>query len=160
MRVDNFMGGVMSMQMEWWYWVVIGFCLIGLELIVPSFTIIWFGLGALVVGAISGFWPSLPVAGQIALWSLTSVCFTLLWFKFLKPKGDRTHAGMSKEGIVGETGIIIRGTEDSYGRGTVRFRISVLGADEWSCYSNKVLTIGDTVRVVDIEGQILKVTKI
>jgi membrane protein implicated in regulation of membrane protease activity len=150
----------MAMQMEWWYWIVIGFCLIGLELIVPSFTIIWFGLGALVVGAISVLWSGLPVAGQIALWSLTSVFFTLVWFKFLKPKGNRTHAGMSKEGIVGETGIIIRGTEDSYGRGTVRFRISVLGADEWSCYSNKVLTIGDTVRVVDIEGQILKVTKI
>jgi len=67
---------------------------------------------------------------------------------------------MSKEGIVGETGIIIRGTEDSYGRGTIRFRISVLGADEWSCYSEEVLHVGDSVRVVDIEGQILKVVKI
>ena len=160
MTVEKFITGVIYMQMEWWYWIVIGFCLIGLELIVPSFTIIWFGLGALVVGAISGVCSGLPVAAQVALWSLTSVCFTLLWFKFLKPKGDRTHAGMSKEGIVGETGIIIRGTEDSYGRGTVRFRISVLGADEWNCYSNKILTVGDSVRVVDIEGQILKVTKI
>jgi membrane protein implicated in regulation of membrane protease activity len=82
-----------------------------------------------------------------------------MWFKFLKPKTDRSHAGMSKEGIVGETGIIIRGTEDSYGRGTIRFRISVLGADEWCCYSEEILRVGDPVRVVDIEGQILKVVK-
>lgn len=145
------------MQIEWWHWIVAGFCLIGLELIVPSFTIIWFGLGALIVGALSALWPGFPLAGQVALWSVASICFTLLWFKCFKPRGDRTHAGMSKEGIVGETGIIIRGTEDSYGRGIVKFRISVLGADEWGCFSSEVLHVGDRVRVVDIEGQILKV---
>jgi membrane protein implicated in regulation of membrane protease activity len=36
----------------------------------------------------------------------------------------------------------------------------ILGADEWSCYAEKVLNVGDSVRVVDIEGQILKVVKI
>jgi membrane protein implicated in regulation of membrane protease activity len=148
------------MNIEWWHWVIAGFCLIGLELIIPSFTIIWFGLGALVVGFIVFVWSAIPVAGQIALWSVASICFTVLWFKYLKPKGDRTHAGMSKEGIVGETGIIIRGTQDSYGRGVIRFRISVLGADEWGCYSDNALKVGDSVRVVDIEGQILKVEKI
>jgi membrane protein implicated in regulation of membrane protease activity len=148
------------MNIEWWYWIIAGFCLIGLELVIPSFTIIWFGLGALVVGLLNFLWPSLPAAGQVAIWSVASVSFTLMWFKYLKPKGDRTHAGMSKEGIVGETGIIIRGTLDSYGRGVVRFRISVLGADEWGCYSEQLLTVGDSVRVVDIEGQILKVEKI
>lgn len=145
------------MHMEWWYWIVAGLCLIGLELIVPSFTIIWFGLGAIVVGALSSIWPDFPVAGQVALWSAASISFTALWFRYFKPKGDRSHAGMSKEGIVGETGIIIRGTEDSYGRGVVKFRISVLGADEWGCFSDSALHIGDRVKVIDIEGQILKV---
>lgn len=145
------------MQIEWWYWIIAGFCLIGLELIVPSFTIIWFGLGALVVGLLSGLWPGIPLAGQVALWSAASICFTTMWFKYLRPKGDRPHAGMSKEGIVGESGVIIRGTEDSHGRGIVKFRISVFGADEWGCYSSETLHVGDSVRVVDIEGQILKV---
>lgn len=145
------------MQIEWWYWIIAGFCLIGLELIIPSFTISWFGLGALVVGALSGLWPGIPPAGQITLWLIASVSFTLLWFKYLKPNGDRTHAGMSKEGIVGETGIIIRGTEHGHGRGVVKLRIPVLGADEWSCCSGEILHVGDRVRVIDIEGQILKV---
>jgi membrane protein implicated in regulation of membrane protease activity len=147
------------MQIEWWYWIIAGILLIGMELIVPSFTIIWFGFGALIVGFVRLLWPGFPVSGQVFLWSLASICFTIMWFKFFKPKKDRTHAGMSKEGILGETGIIIRGTEDSYGRGTVRFRISVLGADEWICYSETILQVGDSVRVVDIEGQILKVIK-
>ncbi|NTW99781.1 MAG: NfeD family protein [Geobacteraceae bacterium] len=145
------------MHFEWWYWIIAGICLFGLELIVPSFTIIWFGLGALVVGVLSGLWPGIPPAGQISLWFFASVSFTLLWFKYLKPKGERTHAGMLKGGIVGESGVIIRGTEDSYGRGIVKFRIAVLGTDEWSCYSSEILHVGDRVRVVDIEGQILKV---
>ncbi len=148
------------MQIVWWHWIVLGFCLIGLELVIPSFTIIWFGLGALVVGLLVLLWSGFPMAAQIALWSVASISFTLLWFKYLKPKGNKSSAGLSKEGIVGETGMIIRGTPDTYGHGVVRFRISVLGADEWHCYSDQVLNVGDTVRVIDIEGQILKVVKI
>lgn len=148
------------MQIDWWYWIALGFSLIGLELIVPSFTIIWFGMGALVVGIISKLWSNIPLWGLIALWSIASLTFTALWFKYLKPKGIISSAGMSKEGIIGETGIIIRGTVDNYSHGIVRFRISVLGADEWHCYSDQVLAIGDSVRVIDIEGQILKVVKI
>jgi len=148
------------MQIEWWYWIIAGICLIGLELIVPSFTIIWFGLGAMFVGILKALWPAFPVAGQVLLWSVASIFFTVMWFRYLKPKGYRTRAGMSKEGILGESGIIIRGTDDSYGRGTVKFRISILGADEWVCYAEEVLKVGDSVRVVDFEGQILKVKKI
>ena len=145
------------MPIEWWYWIVAGFCLIGLELIIPSFTIIWFGLGALAVGAVSGFWPVFPLVVQVALWLIASISFMAMWFKYLKPKVDRTQARTSKEGIVGESGVIIRGTEDSSGHGIVKFSIQVLGTDEWSCYSSEILHAGDRVRVVDIEEQILKV---
>jgi hypothetical protein len=148
------------MKIEWWYWVLSGLVLIGLELVIPSFTIIWFGLGALLVGILVVLAPSLPDWLQVLLWAIASVVFTVLWFKYLKPKGDRTHAGLSKEGIIGETGIIIKGTADSYAKGRIRFRISILGADEWSCFAEEPLTVGDTVMVEDIEGQILKVKKI
>ena len=84
------------MQIEWWYWIIAGFCLIGLELVIPSFTIIWFGLGALFVGALSCLWPGIPLAGQVALWSVTSIGFTLMWLKYLKPKGDRNRRANSE----------------------------------------------------------------
>ncbi|OGU13140.1 MAG: hypothetical protein A2076_07655 [Geobacteraceae bacterium GWC2_53_11] len=145
------------MQIEWWYWIIAGFCLIGVELVFPSFTIIWFGLGALLVGAFSGLLSGLPLISQIALWMFTSICFTAMWFKYLKPKGDRTCAGVPKEGIVGESGVVIRGTEDGSGQGIVKFHVSVPGVDEWNCYSSETLCIGDRVRVVEREGQVLKV---
>ena len=145
------------MRIEWWYWVIAGFCLIGVELILPSFTIIWFGMGALVVGVLSGLWPDLSLVGQIVLWPLASIGFSAMWFKYLKPKGNRPLVGMTKEGIVGETGVIVCGTEDSNGEGIVKFRVSVLGTYEWACYSSEALHVNDRVRVIDIEGQILKV---
>ena len=148
------------MKIEWWYWIIAGFLLIGLELIVPSFTIIWFGLGALLVGIIVALIPSMTDWLQVLLWAVFSSCFTIIWFRYLKPKGDRTHAGLSKEGIIGESGIIIKGTSDSYAKGTVRFRISILGADEWPCFADTPMAVGDTVVVEDIEGQILKVRKL
>lgn len=147
----------LRMQIEWWYWIIAGFCLIGLELVIPSFTIIWFGLGALAVGAISGLWPGIPPLFLVLFWAAASTSFTAMWFRYLKPKGDRAHAGMSKGGIVGETGVITRGTEDSYGRGVVRFHTPLFGADEWVCRSGEALHVGERVRVVGIEGEILKV---
>ncbi len=147
------------MKIEWWYWILAGFLLIGLELVVPSFTIIWFGFGALLVGLVLLLLPSLADWGQVLLWILFSISFAVAWFRFFKPKKYGTSAGLSKEGIIGETGMIIKGTEDSYGKGRIRFRIAVLGADEWVCVADEVLTVGDTVTVDDIEGQILKVRK-
>ncbi len=148
------------MKLLWWHWLVIGISLIGLELVIPSFTIIWFGLGGLLVALLVFLFPAIPVWLQLLLWTVASVLFTVIWFRYLRPGKNNTHSGQSKEAIVGETGMIIRGTTDSYAKGVVRFRIAILGADEWTCYSDAPLEQGVNVRVDDIEGQILKVTKI
>lgn len=147
------------MHVEWWYWIVLGFVLIGAELVVPSFTIIWFGLGAVMVGAVFALWRGFPLAGQLCLWTVASISFTVLWFKYLKPK-NATGAGQAKEAIVGETGMMIQGVATPFERGTVKFPVSILGADEWRCYADTPLRTGDRVRVLDIQGQILKVAKL
>ena len=38
------------MDFEWWHWIVLGIALVIAELAVPAFFVIWFGLGALLVG--------------------------------------------------------------------------------------------------------------
>ena len=81
------------MKLLWWHWIIAGFCLIGLDLIIPSFTIIWFGMGALAIGVIILLWPVCPVAGQVLLWIVSSICFTALWFKYLKSRNNSTNAG-------------------------------------------------------------------
>ena len=36
--------------MEYWYWLVFGMALMAVEIFLPSFTALWFGSGAIVVG--------------------------------------------------------------------------------------------------------------
>jgi len=147
------------MQIAWWYWIIAGFCLMGLDLIVPSFTLIWFGLGALAVGLVKAVWPDLPVIAQVLLWPVASISFTVMWFKYLKPKGNAKYSALPREGVVGEIGSIIRGADQGCDRWTVRFGGPLLGAEEWCCYADEELQVGDRVRVTEIEGRVLKVAK-
>ena len=43
------------MHLEWWAWIVGGIALIVAELAIPSFFVIWFGLGALLVGLLESY---------------------------------------------------------------------------------------------------------
>mgnify|MGYP000075370897 CR=1 FL=1 len=54
------------MDFEWWHWIVLGLGLVVAELAVPAFFIIWFGLGALLVGLVLLVVP-LGATAQIAL---------------------------------------------------------------------------------------------
>ena len=45
----------------WWHWLAFGLVLVGAELVVPSFTIVWFGLAACLVGVLLLLVPSMPV---------------------------------------------------------------------------------------------------
>ena len=42
----------MDIQLLYWHWLVIGMLLVVAEIFVPSFTVLWFGLGALLVGCL------------------------------------------------------------------------------------------------------------
>jgi membrane protein implicated in regulation of membrane protease activity len=57
------------MELAWWHWLVLGLGLGLLELLVPSFFIIWFGLGALLVGIVMMALPDLGFTTQVALWT-------------------------------------------------------------------------------------------
>lgn len=147
------------MTVLWWHWLTLGLILIGLELVIPAFTIIWFGLGAVVVSIIVAVLPGYPIPAQLLTWCVTSVAFTVAWFRFFNRRGAKSVVGSSKGTVLGEVGLITRATTP-YAKGTVRFHLPVLGADEWQCVSEVSLQAGDRVRVVDVEGHVMKVEKI
>ena len=45
----------MELELVYWHWLVLGMLLVGFEIFVPSFTVLWFGLGAVVVAACLNF---------------------------------------------------------------------------------------------------------
>ena len=149
----------MEFKLLYWYWLVFGMILIIAELFMPSFTIFWFGLGAILVAGVLLLVPDLAISWQLFIWAIASCLLTFLWFKFLKPlMADRTKAGISREAILGETGQVIKIPEQE-NRGIVRFTTPLLGADEWPFICERDIAVGDRVIVKDISGNTLIVVK-
>jgi membrane protein implicated in regulation of membrane protease activity len=149
----------MGLQPEYWHWIVFGMILILVELVVPSFTIFWFGLSALIVGGVLLVAPKTTFTWQLLLWALGACLMTLLWFKLFRPlMADRTKAGISREAIVGESGQVIRAPSQQ-NRGMLRFTTPVLGAEEWPFICEQAVAVGDRVVVTDISGNTLIVAK-
>ena len=147
-------------QMLYWYWLAFGLILILLELAVPSFTIFWFGLGALVVGVLLLLLPDLSLTWQIMIWVIASSAFVLFWFKVLKPKmTDRTKAGISREAVLGETAMVTRVPEGDR-RGEIRFAVPMLGSDTWSFICVDEVVVGERVMVQDVSGNTMIVKKV
>ena len=144
------------MNFLWWHWMVLGIALMLLELAVPAFFLIWFGVGALIVGfALLGL-PTLPFAWQVVVWTVCSLAFIGLWFKVFKPGFHKTRAGMSKGSLVGEIGLITREVRP-FQKGQIRFQKPVLGDEVWDAIAEEEIRIGERVRVLDVEGNLLKV---
>ena len=51
-----------TMFLEWWHWEIAGIALVLLELALPSFFIIWFGLGAMLTGFVLLAMPDLALS--------------------------------------------------------------------------------------------------
>jgi membrane protein implicated in regulation of membrane protease activity len=149
----------MDIQLLWWYWIAFGLLLILAEIFLVSFTIFWFGLAAIVVGLLLWFVPDIALSWQLLGWALFSIGFAILWFRYFKPTmRDRTKAGISREAVQGETGLVVRLAQENQ-RGLVRFAMPLLGDDEWEFFCNDQLSIGDRVIVIDVSGNTLVVSK-
>lgn len=144
---------------EYWHWVVFGMLLILAELVVPSFTIFWFGLGALLMALLLWLQPALSLSVQLVAWAVVSSLFALAWLRLLRPlMADRTKAGMAREAVLGETGQVIQVPQPPR-RGQVRFATPVLGDDEWEFICEEPVAVGDRVMITEISGNTLIVKK-
>lgn len=149
----------MDFTFLYWHWLAFGMLLIISEIFIPSFTIFWFGLGAILVGLILLMVPGVSMTWQLFLWAIFSIAFTFLWFRFLRPRmTDQTKAGLSREAVIGESGQVIR-TPINGERGVVRFATPLLGSDEWPFICEQDVVAGDRVLVRDVSGNTLIVEK-
>jgi hypothetical protein len=70
--------------MYWWLWLVLGLVLVGLEILTPGgFYVIFFGIGALVVGTLVGLGVSGPVWFQWLLFSALSLVALFVFRPYL-----------------------------------------------------------------------------
>ena len=146
------------MSIEWWHWMTSGVLLVLLELAIPAFFVIWFGLGALIVGLVLLAAPGLPIAGQISILIAASVAYIVLWVKIFRVHVHRTRIGLSTGQFAGELGLVTREIRP-FQKGRIRFQKPILGSEAWDAIADEDIPAGERVHVLDVEGQILRVAK-
>lgn len=130
------------------------------ELALFSFFIIWFAVGALLVGVALLALPGLSFTAQILLWTAASIVMTVLWFKFFRHV-NKTRSGQADEAL-GEIGVLVSAIEpvgSASGRGEARFQKPIMGAERWACLADEPIAAGTRVKVLAVDGQFLKVGK-
>ena len=128
-----------------WNWMVLGFALLVLEIIVPGFFLIWIAVAALITGALSllfwdaGFW---VWQVQILLFLALALVAAYLGNKFMGGNNDKTDQPLLNrrgEQMIGRIATLTEPITD--GRGRVR-----IGDTMWRI-SGPDLPIGAKVRV-------------
>jgi membrane protein implicated in regulation of membrane protease activity len=142
--------------MQWWLWLVLGLLLMGGEILTPGgFFVIFFGVGALVVGALAGFGLAGPHWMQWLLFSVISVGALLLFRGKLValtrasgPPSNVAGLGAGVDALVGE---LVTPMDDlapgAVGKAELR-------GTSWSARndSERALARGQRCRVTRVDG--------
>ncbi|MFI3210170.1 MAG: NfeD family protein [Peptostreptococcaceae bacterium] len=127
-----------------WILVCVAFAIF--EAIIPSLTLIWFSIGAIVTLLLSGFIKSFSI--QVLVFAVVSITLLVIFTnKFVKE--DKTFEYKTNlKAIVGKNAVVVEDIKENEG-GVVK-----LDFENWSAISfdNKEILKGKTVSVVEIEG--------
>lgn len=137
-----------------WNWVAIGLVLLVLEIVIPGVFLLWFGMGAILVGALSimfanaAFW---PWEVQILVFIVLSLVLAF-YGKRMMDKGDVTDEPLlnkRSEQMIGRTATLTEPIAEGYGR--IR-----LGDTLWRVRGPN-LPVGARVKVATVQGNELVV---
>ena len=139
--------------MPWWSWLILGFALLGGEMLAPGgLYLLFVGIGALIVGMLTLANLAGPEWTQWLLFALLSVLSLTLLRSRLARSILPTKPGAE---IIGET-VELTTAIEANGVGQARFRGSV-----WKVYNagSRALEVGARCRVDEVKGITLTVGK-
>ena len=142
------------MEILWWHWLVIGVVLAVAELATPGgFYVIFFGIGATVVGLLASVGMAGPLWVQILLFVAVSVVSLLLFRNKLLRTFQVDPQAPTIDSLVGEVGVAA-GEIAAGGIGQVELR-----GTAWSARNNAevVVSRGTRCKVVRVEGLTLHI---
>ena len=131
-------------------WFVLGVALICLEFLVPTFYLIWFGLGALVAAGSVAIVTNLPWIGQVMVWGVVTVVLVAIW----QSRITRRSLPIVTSGSPKRDALTVVAISPI---GLVRFSSPIYISKVWRVTSNTRLMRGDRVRLLGIENGKLKV---
>ncbi len=137
----------------WWLFALI---LIGAELVMPGYFMLWIGIAAVAVGVLLLALPGLSFFGQTVAFVLLAVLSCWCYWRFLRPSAeaptDQPLLNRRAEQFVGRRYVL--DTAIVNGRGKVK-----VGDSPWLA-EGPDLPVGAEVEVVAVDGATLKVAAV
>jgi inner membrane protein len=137
-----------------YFWLGLGLMLMALETLVPGVFLIWFGIAALLMGAIVWFAPEMHVLFQAALFGGLAVAAVFVykgWFKSREPAPDQPLLNQRSAQLVGRIVVLESAIVNGYGKVRIGDALwTVVGAD---------LPVGSRVVVTGAQGMELTVSR-
>jgi membrane protein implicated in regulation of membrane protease activity len=142
------------------FWFLLGIALLVIELIMPGFVVIFFGIGAIITAGVSYAGLTDNTAVQIVIFIVSSVISLLLfrrkWSESFKGKVARKmKAGESIDDISGQKAIVKEDIIPSKLQGKIEFNGTL-----WEVECDDEIKAGEIVEITERKNVKLKVKKI
>ncbi len=133
-----------------WNWMILGFALLALEIVIPGVFLLWIGVAAIVTGALSlalwevGFW---VWQTQVLVFLALSLLSAIVGKRIMTGTGGDTDEPLLNrrgEQMIGRTATLEEAISEGYGR--IR-----IGDTLWRVKGSDV-PAGNRVRVIAVEG--------
>jgi membrane protein implicated in regulation of membrane protease activity len=135
-------------------WWILALLLIGGEVLLPGYFLLWIGLAAAAVGVVLLVVPPLGLLIQAVLFALVAFAACVLYARVLRPKLDKSEPGSETlnrrgERMIGQRYELIEPIIN--GRGKAR-----VGDGQW-LVNGPDLPLGSLVEVIAVDGTTLQV---
>lgn len=142
------MDNISQLFMEYggWSWLILGGLLLVVEILAPGVFMLWFGLAAMITGALT-LAIDLSFQGQLIVFAVTSLISVLAGRKLFTGKDDESdQPNLNRRGdqLIGKVFTVSQPIEQ--GSGKIK-----IGDTHWAA-SGPDLPVGARVRVVSVEG--------
>ena len=142
----------LSAHYLWW---ILALLLIGGEVLIPGYFLLWIGLAAAVMGVLLWLLPSLGLLLQAVLFAALALAACVFYARKLRPRVEQRHAPGNErlnrraEQMIGQRYVLTEAIVN--GRGKAR-----VGDGQW-LVAGPELPAGATVEVVGVDGSTLQV---
>jgi len=138
-----------------WYWWVIGFILLVLEILTPGYFFMWMAISGFVTGILAFLIPATSMDMQILIFSVLSVAAIIVWKFYAKKHPMKSdHPLLNKRGVqyIGRVFNLYEPIKN--GQGKIKVDDSI-----WKVHGEDC-TIDNRVKVVAIRGTVFDVEKV
>ena len=143
-------------NLVYWHWIVFGFILLILEMLAPGAILMWFGVGALLVGGLLFMFPEMAWELQIFIFAIFSLVSIFAWKKLRKdsPEDDTESGTLNQRGkaLIGRRTPLVEAVTNGVGRVQIDDTF-------WRVESGEDMEVDTLVEVVGSDGATLDVKR-